>query len=229
MSHVERRGLSFLRDALRLVAMSSPQESSPALDYAQPSPQERRHQLFRQWTRRILWCALATVVMAIGWRVATQVQYLYWQHQCLTYALPPSTIVFDCFHRKPSAPPHARWLLDEKSDWAVFIHGRETPAGERRLVIAIVDRNDTELSISAEQYIPATLMLKSIATPMRRPFTACFVPRNTKVYAGQPDPSDPTHFTIECDLQGQRKIIDGWVLNNGEVKVELRDPTAGRQ
>jgi hypothetical protein len=41
------------------------------------------------------------------------------------------------------------------------------------------------------------------------------------VFAGQPDPVDPTHFTVAYDIGGQGGIIDGWVLDK-EVVLKPR-------
>jgi hypothetical protein len=40
-----------------------------------------------------------------------------------------------------------------------------------------------------------------------------------RIYAGQPDPEDASHFTIAYVLDGRPGTIDGWVRNNG---LELR-------
>jgi hypothetical protein len=40
-----------------------------------------------------------------------------------------------------------------------------------------------------------------------------------RIYAGQPDPEDASHFTIAYALDGHPGTIDGWVRNNG---MELR-------
>ena len=38
----------------------------------------------------------------------------------------------------------------------------------------------------------------------------CLVPGDrVRIYEGQPDPADATHFTIDYDLNGQRGTIDG--------------------
>jgi hypothetical protein len=52
------------------------------------------------------------------------------------------------------------------------------------------------------------------------------LPAQATIFAGQPDPNDPTHFTIDYAFNGQRNTIDGWVLNDGGVKLEpRRQPT----
>lgn len=43
-----------------------------------------------------------------------------------------------------------------------------------------------------------------------------------RVFAGQADPSDASHFTIAYDLDGQPGVIDGWLNADGSVKLEPR-------
>jgi len=43
------------------------------------------------------------------------------------------------------------------------------------------------------------------------------------VWNGQPDPSDESHFTIAYDVSGEWGMIDGWLLDDGTVKLECRD------
>ena len=40
-----------------------------------------------------------------------------------------------------------------------------------------------------------------------------------RLYAGQPDPADPTHFTIPYRLDGREGVIDGWLK---EDRIELK-------
>ena len=40
-----------------------------------------------------------------------------------------------------------------------------------------------------------------------------------RVYAGQPDPADPTHFTIPYRLDGREGVIDGWLKDD---RIELK-------
>jgi hypothetical protein len=45
-----------------------------------------------------------------------------------------------------------------------------------------------------------------------------------RFYAGQPDPSDPSRFTIDYDVDGQRGTIRGQLKNDGTVELK---PTTG--
>lgn len=46
-----------------------------------------------------------------------------------------------------------------------------------------------------------------------------------RVYAGQPDPADASHFTINYVLDGQPGVIDGWLKADGSVALR---PRAGK-
>jgi hypothetical protein len=44
-----------------------------------------------------------------------------------------------------------------------------------------------------------------------------------RIYAAQRDPADPSHFTVDYDLNGMRHIIDGWMEDVGYVIMEQRN------
>jgi hypothetical protein len=43
------------------------------------------------------------------------------------------------------------------------------------------------------------------------------------VYAGQPDPDDPAHFTIRYQMWGQEDVLDGRLLDNDRITSTPRD------
>ena len=47
-----------------------------------------------------------------------------------------------------------------------------------------------------------------------------------RLYAGQIDPNDESHFTIDCETPAGRGTIDGWLLADDTVKVEVRNGPA---
>lgn len=47
-----------------------------------------------------------------------------------------------------------------------------------------------------------------------------------RVYAGRANDSDPSHFTIDVDVNGEREVIDGWLQNDDTVKFVVRDGPA---
>ena len=44
-----------------------------------------------------------------------------------------------------------------------------------------------------------------------------------RIHAGQPDPADPSHFTIPYVLNGKPGVIDGYLRANGRVMLEPRE------
>lgn len=57
-------------------------------------------------------------------------------------------------------------------------------------------------------------------------------PQNLRIYAGQLDPTDGSHFTIRYEQWGQTDTLDGWLKNDGSgVSVAPRKrpvPPSGR-
>jgi hypothetical protein len=51
-----------------------------------------------------------------------------------------------------------------------------------------------------------------------------FHPRGArfKYFAGQPDPKDPTHFTIDCQIDGKPMKIDGWLRDDDKIDISTR-------
>ena len=43
------------------------------------------------------------------------------------------------------------------------------------------------------------------------------------IFAGQPDPNDSSHFTIDYELGGTRITLDGWLEDEQTVKIEIRE------
>jgi hypothetical protein len=121
----------------------------------------------------------------------------------------------------------------------IFMHALQTPAGKPRLVIVryspeqklftpgfLSDRNTFWISI-----VPAPLLgmpmgtMESVAEDSRSTW-----PRqapNVRIFAGQPDPADPSHFTIRYQMWGQEDIIDGTIDDREMVSFRPRNPPAG--
>jgi hypothetical protein len=49
-------------------------------------------------------------------------------------------------------------------------------------------------------------------------------PPNLRIYAGQPDPNDPSHFTFDYEQWGQRDTVDGWLEADDSVTLKPRPP-----
>jgi hypothetical protein len=49
---------------------------------------------------------------------------------------------------------------------------------------------------------------------------------NLRLFAGQPDPNDDSHFTIRYEVDNQPGTIDGWLQADDTIKLQIRDGPA---
>jgi hypothetical protein len=49
-------------------------------------------------------------------------------------------------------------------------------------------------------------------------------PMSLRFFAGQPDPADPSHFTIDYEDPAGRHTLDGWLQNDDTVLLQPRRP-----
>jgi hypothetical protein len=108
----------------------------------------------------------------------------------------------------------------------VFLHQRSSPDGARWLVVidGYYDKSYNSGFTSLQLY-PRTI---ARSTPWRMPdpcltdggfsihltFTDSFI-----VYAGQCDPTDDSHFQIRCRLGDKFFTLDGWINDDGTIKL----------
>lgn len=148
--------------------------------------------------------------------------YRVWHRSGHRSLLPPLTAAY-CppeFYASPNRP-------------VVFCHGRTSAAdGQQRIVIVqlateMADAGTSTIALEATVSRP----LKGPGL-VRGPGRTCSVPlpwtsqRNTRVFAGQPDPLDPSHFTIDYEHNGTAGVIDGWLMSDNTVNFQL--PVAAR-
>jgi len=48
------------------------------------------------------------------------------------------------------------------------------------------------------------------------------------VFAGQADPHDLSHFTIQFEWHGRRSVVDGWLHDDDTVSMRVREPIAAK-
>src|ERR1700728_3449167 len=205
------------------------------LNYAPKPPVAAR---ISRWLYRLVFAgAIAAAFVFWGpglWRWGN---FLYWQHCCLIYWQPPTHVVretsnFTIIHPELCPPLNSmqRYLEDGTADdGTIFLHEIQTPSGSRRLVLL-------SLSASHPQIIASPLEFGCVqwsATPHERllscnsiempdlagPFIS---PRHWKFFAGQPDLSNPSHFTFDFELDGARHTCDAWLKDDGELIVSQR-------
>jgi hypothetical protein len=116
----------------------------------------------------------------------------------------------------------------------IFLHERISPAGHRRLVrVTYGSQADTfsaqfihGLNCDTFTVTPGTWSQPPIYTPQGWMFDVETVwPRKAplvRIFAGQPDPNDPAHFTIRYRMWGQEDVLDGRLLDNDRVTLTFR-------
>jgi hypothetical protein len=119
-------------------------------------------------------------------------------------------------------------------DWApvctvVFLHRLQCPEHDARLVSVILDgpgnRLGWEQELAALAQVPANLQPGSRPIPCAPAGVSgrfSFFADTFRLFAGQPDPADESHFTIRYDLDGKSNVIDGWLMPDDTVKLEPR-------
>jgi hypothetical protein len=121
----------------------------------------------------------------------------------------------------------------------LFLHELRTPSGRSRLVAVAGAFDPLTLpqfingyDVGGEVIEPATWttpsqnrtggMFISVLTDLRPE------PPHLRVYAGQPDPADPSHFTIRYEVEGVTHVVDGWLRDDpwpagySSVKFKVR-------
>jgi hypothetical protein len=116
----------------------------------------------------------------------------------------------------------------------IFLHERISPAGHRRLVcVRYGPQGDTFAAQFVQDFncdtftvTPGTWSQPPIYTPRGWDFDIeSGWPRKpplVRIFAGQPDPNDPAHFTIRYRIWGQEDVLDGRLLDNDQVTLMFR-------
>jgi hypothetical protein len=196
---------------------------------------------------------LALIALWQGPSLWHDVRERYWRQQCWNYAAPVGRVVYDedplraaplvreggaMVQLDPELP--AAFIANDPDCWTtftdlnryalsrpgavVFLHGRATHSGDSRLIclvfggwnhrrwefVAHVYRRNGYSSYLTGVDVP----LEPGATPLR-------------LFAGQPDAADESHFTFTYEANGQKGTIDGWLQAGDVVKLQLRDGPAG--
>ena len=136
-------------------------------------------------------------------------------------------------------PPHA-WFSPPpyahvpQSGWApqvAFMHGRRGADGPERLVVvellAMREPHTDNHTVMFHPRVFATSVVRPPTQVRRNEDTvriSLSPDERLRLYAGRPDPRDPSRFTIEYDLNGRRRVIDGR-LHAGRV-VQLTERAA---
>lgn len=109
----------------------------------------------------------------------------------------------------------------------LFMHGRRSRGGISRLVsVGIMSLDDYE-DLCVEEFVPASADVSQPYSSRESDLAIRRWPdQHLTFLAGQPDPTDPSHFTIGYRLDDQPGTIEGWLLDDGAVKLQVRDGPA---
>src|ERR1700722_6946678 len=201
-------------------------EELKPLNY-EPAEKSRRKRRFRRAPIAVVITAI--VVSAViwgppGWQWC---QMIFWQWRCLAYSQPPDHVVYE-FNRNNgvgtyrreddvSAERNLRNIGSPTQVYSVsyvpiFLHERQRPDGVKRLIsldfsiwygvmpqALLLDMWEPTWSSTPKLGKNTTM----VAAVRSRDFN------HLKIFAGQADPTDPTHFTFVYDMDGKRYTVDG--------------------
>jgi hypothetical protein len=189
------------------------------IPYAPPAPvpwyRSRRTQ---KLTLALAIAAALSFALAFGYRSFQQLAYLWRQRELLRYTLPANTCVWG-----PNQVGHTI-AADLRADCLpstadVFVHELRAPGRAGRLVWVCVDSTRTGDYLRWQVYKEAGLSLGSRMSTLGDGSASVLF---EKIYSGQPDPSDPSHFTAHCERGGVSYAIDGWLLPDDTVQMQMR-------
>jgi hypothetical protein len=112
---------------------------------------------------------------------------------------------------------------------ALFSHILRAKGTERIVIVTpshLFSPHFRILYLGAEVLVPASIApgsrMRNVENrgyrlPLRIPYES-----RLRIFAGQPDMSDPAHLTLNYAVDGENGIIDGWLLNENELKLQVR-------
>lgn len=214
-------------------------ERPQQLDYAPPS---RR----KVW-RRVVVGVTALALIAGAWKYGPgawdHARLLYYQGKCLEYGGAADEVVYEddgmtVIRSRNSvdlAKYHAvRTPPGSKQGALLFMHEMKTPEGEARLVTVEATLRIGVFSRPQVEFERAVMKLADLSSKRRSQtqYTHSTMDRPTsstgqlyplKIFAGQLDPQNPSHFAIRFEVAGKQGIMDGWLESDGRVLLEERE------
>ena len=208
------------------------------LVYAQPPVWHRRPGL-----RRAVLAAsiLVLITLSLKWLgpALDHARLLHYQSECLRYTAPPDRIVLDGPSPYQTAPCWRTFYTlfsppGRKDLTTVFLHELRKKDGTRRLVTLEASSTwgnaqlpDSEIDLEYHVIAPATPWTRArlINNAEARPnfYHESGLGKAFQIHAGQPDPTDPTHFTIQLTYKKDSVIVDGWLRDDDTLLLEPRD------
>jgi hypothetical protein len=207
----------------------------PQLEYARESPWHRR----RSARLVVLLCFGLLVLSATarwGNQMLMRIKAKYYFNQSMAWTAPSDYVAYQRHTQgwMPDGTVAVPWQNFYQnytgslpvSVGTLFLHERTSRGGNRRLVAVDVVGAEPHLGrVHANMRVFSPPV--GIAWPKQRTTSIATLPLATndglfKIFAGQPDPNDPSHFTIVYEGGNHRGVIDGWLQDGDNVLLELR-------
>ena len=122
------------------------------------------------------------------------------------------------------------------SDAIVFLHERSTPKGVHWLIcVTYSGCYENFYGKGRTDWVMTTNVISPRSVPNGTESRGIEAnPGTLRLFAGQADPADASHFTFMYELNGQRGTIDGWLQDDqrdkrwAEMNYQIRDGPAKR-
>lgn len=195
--------------------------------------------------RRALLAVGVLAIVICGWVMLPQ----YWrnareamqQRQWMRYTRLPTAIAFEPpgekaktlfqpglgYVMRPGGVFHQLGIPGFPSD-ALFLHGRKRPDGQQRIVWVTLGyrttSNGIQLCLEGDVLIPGTTLNPGRRLPgTTGPLIADSTGKTPRIYAGQPDPADDSHFTMAIEFpDGRTGTIHGRLTDRDTIDFEIK-------
>jgi hypothetical protein len=219
-------------------------EPDNVLAYATPEPRNRYRLI-----RIIAIAVILVTLLVMGWKFGPTIRerVRVWQvhRACMSLTQPEDTVAYfdgpsgsQDFLAKGGYERHSDVKVARTPEpWAsfafnvvhalrtaIFCHERRSSGGNLRLVVIHDDfcysiLKPPSLWHRPERVWPAGSRRYFSGLPLE----LSYWDQPIKVYAGQPDLNDESHFTVRFESAGRPGIIDGWLQDDDSVKLEVRE------
>jgi hypothetical protein len=206
------------------------------LDYGVTPFRQRR--FYRRLVRAILFLGIVAAVLVLIPTGLVWIRYLYWQQRCLNYTAPPDQLVFHSTGGRQGeiyslCVPEEQFWYNGGDDGGgfpacgIFVHAMRRPDGTKCLVE--LNLGTPEVSGSISELLHNLYYGVWTVSPIARlahlglaDFPTINGVDKWKIYAGQPDPSNPSHFTFDFESNARRHTCDAWLNNSNQLVLSVR-------
>ena len=223
------------------------------LEYAAKRRSLRRRRILVLVGVTILLCAVTPFAIRYGNMAAERWRVNRLYRTCAAYTMPASKVIWEedpkevqqlhDYQVVGSHSGNAAYIVP--SEWrslnaaigqqiqtwgTLFLHERSTPTTKRKLLVGV---DVAGWSRGGPVVLFARCRTLAPAVPMRLPLQEkvdhpsvhlSHTEGTLRLFAGQPDATDASHFTIDYLLGDQKGVIDGWLKDDGSVLLERRGP-----